>query len=267
GLLSPNTRTCPVFRTSRDAALTKAIYRHVPILLREGPPEVNPSGVRFATLFHMANDSGGFRTTQELHADGWTLDGNVFRKGENTCLPLYEGKMFWLYNHRFGDYAQKRPDYKKNDLPQVPGEKLASPTFLPMPQYWVDRQAVDDALKDKWTRQWLLAWRDVTGVETLRTCITSVLPRVGVGHTSPLLLPDAEPRQIACLYAMLSSFVFDYCARQKVGRLHLTYGVLEQLPVLAPSTFNLTCAWSPGQPLSMWLTPRLLELTYTAWDL
>jgi hypothetical protein len=32
-LLNPNTRTCPVFRSKRAAALTKAIYRRVPVLI------------------------------------------------------------------------------------------------------------------------------------------------------------------------------------------------------------------------------------------
>jgi hypothetical protein len=34
-LLNPNTRTCPVFRSQRDAELTKKIYRNVPVLIRE----------------------------------------------------------------------------------------------------------------------------------------------------------------------------------------------------------------------------------------
>lgn len=34
-LLNPNTRTCPIFRSRRDAELTKTIYRKVPILIRE----------------------------------------------------------------------------------------------------------------------------------------------------------------------------------------------------------------------------------------
>jgi hypothetical protein len=52
-LLNPNTRTCPIFRSRRDADLTKAIYRRVPVLIKEGQPEENPWGVRFATMFHM----------------------------------------------------------------------------------------------------------------------------------------------------------------------------------------------------------------------
>ena len=32
-LLNPNTRTCPIFRTRRDAKITKEIYRRIPILI------------------------------------------------------------------------------------------------------------------------------------------------------------------------------------------------------------------------------------------
>lgn len=35
GLLNPNTRTCPIFRSRRDAEITKAVYRRVPVLINE----------------------------------------------------------------------------------------------------------------------------------------------------------------------------------------------------------------------------------------
>ena len=52
-LLNPNTRTCPVFRSRKDAELTKAIYRRMPVLVREasdGQPRHNPWGIRFVTV-------------------------------------------------------------------------------------------------------------------------------------------------------------------------------------------------------------------------
>ncbi|MEX0874892.1 MAG: N-6 DNA methylase, partial [Actinomycetota bacterium] len=79
-LLNPNTRTCPVFRTRRDAEITKKIYRNVPVLVKEGPPEENPWGIKFLLMFMMNTDSHLFRTRDELEADGWVLNGNVFER-------------------------------------------------------------------------------------------------------------------------------------------------------------------------------------------
>jgi len=55
-LINPNTRTCPIFRSKADAELTKAIYRRVPVLIKEGPPEENPWGITFKQgLFNMTS--------------------------------------------------------------------------------------------------------------------------------------------------------------------------------------------------------------------
>ena len=72
-LLNPNTRTCPIFRSRRDAELTQAIYRRVPVLIKEGPPEVNPWGIKFKQgIFNIALLSDlwnhRFRTTPALRA-------------------------------------------------------------------------------------------------------------------------------------------------------------------------------------------------------
>ena len=86
-LLNPNTHTCPIFRTRRDAELTKAIYRRVPVLIEEGLSERNPWGISFLRMFDMSNDSGLFRTREYLGAAGWRLEGNVFRQGDRRYLP------------------------------------------------------------------------------------------------------------------------------------------------------------------------------------
>ncbi len=64
--INPNTGTCPIFRTKRDAALALAIYRRAGVLWREGDTDGNPWGLRFLSMFDMANDSGLFRTRAEL---------------------------------------------------------------------------------------------------------------------------------------------------------------------------------------------------------
>lgn len=84
GLLNPNTLTCPIFRTRRDAEITKQIYRRVPVLIDENKKDGNLWGITFMAMFHMSNDSGLFRTREELEADGWELaePGNVFTAGK-----------------------------------------------------------------------------------------------------------------------------------------------------------------------------------------
>jgi len=80
-LLNPNTGTCPIFRSRRDAEITLGIYKRVPVLINENDPKNgNPWGIKFMTMFHMSNDSGLFHTREELEADGWTLRGNVFER-------------------------------------------------------------------------------------------------------------------------------------------------------------------------------------------
>jgi hypothetical protein len=76
------------------------------------------------------------------------------------------------------------------------------------------------------------------------------------------------PTIAALLLAQFNSFSFDYVTRQKVGGTTISYFITHQLPVLPATTYEQSCTWSGGaQTLKNWLLPRVLELTYTAWDL
>jgi hypothetical protein len=89
-LLNPNTGTCPIFKSRRDAEITLGIYRRMPVLINENDPvNGNPWGISFMRMFDMSNDSHLFHTRQELEADGWTLNGNVFERPiEDSSLSL-----------------------------------------------------------------------------------------------------------------------------------------------------------------------------------
>ncbi|WP_203733152.1 hypothetical protein, partial [Streptomyces sp. SID12501] len=101
--LNPNTGTLPMFRGRRDADITLEIYNRHPVLLADSASE-NPWSLRFGTVFHMANDSSLFLTREELERGGARLDGWAFTDGTRRWLPLYEGKMVSIYDHRHGDY-------------------------------------------------------------------------------------------------------------------------------------------------------------------
>ena len=106
-LFNPNTRTCPIFRTRRDADIAAKMYRRAGVFWREfrtGEPESNPWGVAFQRMFDMSNDSGLFRTRGQLTGAGWRLEGNIFVLGDERYLPLYEAKLFHQYDHRFATF-------------------------------------------------------------------------------------------------------------------------------------------------------------------
>ncbi|WP_157651976.1 Eco57I restriction-modification methylase domain-containing protein [Burkholderia ubonensis] len=137
-LINPNTRTCPVFRSERDAELTKKLYRATPVLLEEEltndagqlRPETNPWGIRFQTMFHMSGDSGLFRDTSAA-------------PGQAKRLPLYEAKMVHQFDHRWATYVDA-PSGRAGDVDtaDVSSAQKADPTFIVRPRYWVDEREV-----------------------------------------------------------------------------------------------------------------------------
>jgi hypothetical protein len=206
-------------------------------------------------IFNMASDSGLFRAHAELNPNG-------------EYLPLFEAKMVRHFDHRFGTYdGQTAAQENQGKLPELDDGAHADPARVAQPYYWVSASEVQDRLAGAWNRGWLLGWRDICRSTDQRTLIASLIPRVGVGHKFPLMMPVTDPRLVGVLYANLCSFVLDYTARQKVGGTSLTYFILKQLPVLAPKNYEPSPPWSAGVPLRDWLVPRVLELAYTAWDL
>ena len=65
----------------------------------------------------------------------------------------------------------------------------------------------------------------------------------------------------------MNSFPFDYCARQLMGGIHLSDYIIRQLPVIPPDAYLKNCVWAQSEQLSDWVSSRITELTYTAWDL
>jgi hypothetical protein len=267
--INPNTKTCPIFRTKRDASLAISIYKRTGVLWRESNPDGNPWGLYFMQgLFNMASDSALFRTYAELASTGWTLHRNLFKVNGHVMLPLYEAKMASIYNHRGGTYEGAPRGERLHRLPSPSDEDLSNPNFVSIPFYWVSAEEVEAKLDRVWDREWLLGWRDITDARTVaRTVITAIIPKTAVGDTFLLAMPSTEARAILCLYANLCSIPLDYAARQKVGGLHLKYNVFKQIPAFPPSNYSCPAFWDLNQSAQSWILPRVLELTYTAWDL
>ncbi|MCR5358278.1 MAG: N-6 DNA methylase [Thermoguttaceae bacterium] len=271
-MLNPNTQNCAIFRSVKDAVLTKAVYRRVPILWQEKGPEItqvekNPWQIKFSTMFHMSNDSYLFCTRDELESGGFSLEGNHFVKdGTERFLPLYEAKMMHHYNHRFGDYRDLPAGSKSTQLPNIPVKRLEKTDYLPLPRYWVAETEVRKKVPDD--VKYLVGWRDITNVTNERTVISAVMPITAVGNNLPLLFAGAfESKLLFCLLADNTSFVHDYVARQKVSGTHINFFIATQITNLPPDFAEYLTPFYFKVTFGEFILPRVLELTYTATDL
>jgi hypothetical protein len=267
-LLSPNTRTAPIFQGGTDAELNKHIYRRTGVLWAEREPSGNPWSLSFTTIFHMTNDAHLFHTRSEMQAAGQTLSASVWTGPAGKFLPLIEAKMIHAFNHRYADYSTAGGDSRLHILPPSSTAALTDPNFSALPFYWVSERDVFDALKTNTLPPWALGWRGISDSRASARCIVPcVIPMHGVGNSLPLAFSKGQRSDLICLYAVLTSWALDYAARQKVGGLNVNYHILKQLPVFPPSQLQQAAPWDGTRAIADWLLPRVVELTYTAWDL
>ncbi|MGP3756152.1 Eco57I restriction-modification methylase domain-containing protein [Streptomyces sp. IBSNAI001] len=269
-LINPNTGTLPIFRSRRDADLTAGIYERLPVLWNETRRDGNSWGMAFKRLFDMTDDSDLFRTRESLLRDGWELEGNVFVRGGERMLPLYEGKMAHHFDHRWNAYYGTGNEERR----RLERAEKQDPSAVADPRYWVAADGdVATVRKSKkveipgvskrleevgWGHDWLVGWRDVCRTTDERTAIPAFLPRAAVGHTYPLMLPDVAPHLVAALVAAQSSLVFDFVSRQKISDAHMKLFIWKQLPIPTPQIM---------EPHTSFVTSRVLELVYTAYDM
>jgi hypothetical protein len=232
--LTPNTRTCPTFRTRTDADITRQIYRYVPVMIDERA-NINPWQCSFLSMLHMTSCSSLF-----------------LPEASESRVRIFEAKMMHQFDHRWATYDE--------DTVQVcsPAEKH-NPAFTPEPRSWVEKSELQSRIRG-WSNEWIFGFRTITRANDERTVIFTVLPLVGCAagpHCN--LMVGTVTHHVCCLLANLDSIVFDYIARHKLGNAALNYFVLKQLPILPK------CAYDEHS--SSYIIRRVLELVYTAVDL
>ena len=266
--VNPNTGTAPIFRTRRDADITRRVYERHPVLVdRSSGDERRAWPVRYVRMFDMTNDSHLFQRPAQLDEAGfYPIQGNRWKRGDELCLPLYEGKMVQAFDHRAASVVVNPENLNRPAQPrQSKPEEHADTNWLPDPQFWVSEGAI------VWPHGlgWAVAFKDVTAPTNVRTMIASIIPRSGVGNTLPLLLPDADEidaylENAWLRAAYLNSFAFDFVARQKVQGAHLNWFAVEQLPVIAPDAYDRRFGAVTAREL---VRDHVLRLTYTAHDI
>jgi len=267
--VNPNTGTAPIFRTRRDADITRRIYESHPVLAdRSKGEEKKIWPLRYKQgLFNMTSDSHFFRTAAELESDGfYPVQGNRWKKGEDLYLPLYQGRMIWHFDHRANSV---RLNLKSTHNPYLSEEvselQHSNPDFLPRSQFWVPACEVEPQFSS--SNGWVIAFRDITNSTNERTMVATTLPWVGCGHKVPLLLPTDDTFdacQASCLIGNFSSFSYDFVARKKLQGTNMAWYIVEQLPVIAPDDYDRAFGHTTARDL---VRDHVLRLTYTAHDM
>jgi hypothetical protein len=184
-------------------------------------------------MFHSSDDSPLFQDTND----------------SNHLILLYEAKCFWQFDHRYATY-----DTDYHDV--VQSEKF-SPNFIITTRYFIDEDKIPAKFRKKW-QKWYLAYRRISNTTNERTLVLSLIPEVGLLDSGNLIYNLTAPIASTVL-SNLNTFASDYVCRQAMGGSNLHLYIFEQLPVLPPRSYT--------QALLDFIVPRVLELTYTAWDL
>jgi hypothetical protein len=264
--VNPNTGTAPIFRTRRDMALTTAIYERCPVLVdKSGDEAVAAWPVKYATMFHMANDSHLFRTRAELaeKEGAWHVGGNRWQSADGEWVPLYQGRMIQQFNHRAAGviYDPTRVTNAYTSARST-NEELSDPSYFPDSEYFIssNETLIDAAHKN------VIAYRRIARSNDNRTVIASMVRDYGYSDSVFLVTPAVKNVK-STSYELLSNFnslIFDYVARQKLGGTNLSWFFMEQLPVIPPADYARQ--FGPKTAADI-VKAAVLELTYTAHDM
>lgn len=290
--VNPNTGAAPIFRNQRDANIALLLYGRHPVLVKHGGvsgsigkrPDLKVWAVNFIAMFHMTGDSNLFLKPDELDAQGFKPAAlNRWEKSSELVLPLYEGKMVQMYDHRAADVVVNTANLKRAAQQEaIDAAEKTVPDRYPTPQYFVSRKSIQDQVVFEWT----LSFKQVTSPTNVRSMIAAMIPASGVGHSMAVVLPEQwtheSKKSLSLLLANFNSFVFDYLGRQKLQGQNYSLYILEQLPVIAPARFNepLPTAFAqamraaglmnghhPQPTVADFVIPQVLALTYTAHDM
>jgi len=267
--VNPNTGTAPIFRTRRDAEITKTIYKILPVLVdRSAKQLVATYPVKYVRVFDMTNDSNLFVTRAELEKTGYPIGGGRWRQGNEEFVRLYEGKMVQMFDHRAANVVVNLQNLKR-----PAGQEAATLAehqdiaWLPEPQFWVSQSRIADISRQL---SWAIGFKHVTASTNVRSMIAAVIPSRAAGNSLPIIIEDEgtnEKAYIDCaplLLANLCAIPLDYVLRQKVQGQNLNWFIIEQLPVVSTESYTRKFGKKSAAEI---VKDDVLALTYTANDM
>jgi len=246
---SPKSLSVLEIRSMRDLEVLSKIYENSVLLGDESP---DGWGLRYATEFHMTNDSKLFIPRDKAEEAGYKADeyGRWIGQDGEILLPLYEGRMIGQFDFsKKGWVSGTGRAAVWRDIPME--RKFIEPQFLMRAS---DHRAACSA------RPFKLVMMNISAATNSRSMLTAIVPDYPANHSLATLTPRAELHHVA-MVSTLNAFVFDWTMRLRLGGLNVSWFVLEEspLPRSLQMTANVThqarllCATAPT------LAPMLIQ--------
>jgi hypothetical protein len=260
---SPKTRAILETRERRDLEVLEKIYANAVLL---GDDSDEGWQIRYATEFHMTNDSKLFPPRPKWEAEGyqpdeysrwlkglwrlrdnsspappdlprWEIEPGVIlsRDGaqwmheseiEDVALPLYEGRMIGQFDFSQKGWVSGRG--RGAVWREIPWDaKVIEPQYcMKLTEYIENR--TDDHRAESLAK---VGFMDVTSATNERTMIASVVTALPCGNSAPVLCAGVNSLGLT---AVLNAFTYDYVSRARCGGVHLNYFVIDETPLIRP---------------------------------
>ena len=196
-----------------------------------------------------------------------TLQNRIVTSTGEALVPVYEGKMVGILDHRQADiYINSANAARQAQERPIPDQEKVSPSRFAIPQFWLREDAVRHRRFGKRQADWELVFCDVTSATNERTTIATIVPLCGLTRSLPsIYLGSASADDAVLLVGALSTLVVDFFSKLKVSSNHLTQGILATLPL--PSKAIIQAFAEEVLHDSRWFEDRVIELIYVSWDL
>ncbi|UYP44195.1 hypothetical protein NEF87_000480 [Candidatus Lokiarchaeum ossiferum] len=266
---NPNTKTCPIFTNNFTYKIFKKAYKYPILILRdESNNELkNCCNIEISTIFNAASDSNLFiekKDLEKLKVESENkLSGGIWKDDKNKYLPLYAGKMVWQYDHRYQGIIKTKAAQRNEKSFAISEEQKKNIQFYNIPAYWIKEEDFMANLPKKWNKKWFFAFRDITGSKNERSLVCSIIPFYPSNHTLPIVYQKEDnehnAENLCILIANFNTLIMDYIARQKISSQHMSFYVVEQLPVIPFEKYPTN--------IKALIVNKILKLSYNSLDL
>jgi len=235
---SPEALAIMELGSQRDIDITVKMYERWP---KFGDEEVGPPFRFYMREVDMGND-------RELF------------EGDSTGLPVYEGRMVDLFDHRAKGYRSGRGRAAVwEELPFGQSGKSIQP------QWYIAPGRIPEKTAER-VQRYRIGFCDVASATNVRSLVATIIPPNFIcGHKIPTITFHSQPIEVYAPEAayewaypvwtcVANSFVMDFLVRKKVS-LSMTYTILDSLPFPR---------FTPDHELTRKLLPLGLRLTCTS---